>query len=878
MDFSQERAVPAREQSTGIFDHWQISAMPRKTRSCECSSNGDPIMGMDAFVDYLEGRFAAQISSHTVMENTTGEFEDFPEALDPRLVTALSNSGLKQLYSHQSEAFESIRKGQDTVLVSKTASGKTLSFLLPILHEYITADAPFSVALLYPTKALSRDQEGTLGRLLQAAGADMRLGTFDGDTPQEERTRIQSQADFMITNPDMLHSGILPNHSRRWRTFLSRLKYIVVDEVHTYRGAFGSHVANVMRRLVRACEMHGSKPTFVCSSATIGNPSEHVEALFNRKFHTITRDGAPRPQRDLYLINPPVVQSHGHAMYRKGPNSISIPLIREATQQGIRTICFCRSRQQVERLCRAVTDGYPALKKKVKPYRGGLLPNERRQLERDLADGTVTTIISTNALELGIDIGDLDLCILSGHPGSMASFWQQAGRVGRRGSRALIVYAARDTPIDQYFVNHPEFLKRAPIERAWLNADNPYILLQHLPCAAHEHPLRDAEDAFPEPAYSAALDVLKEDGTLKEYHGNYRYAQRDYPAKGVNLRGMTDYNIEIYSGTEVIGEIDPIGARGELYKDAIYQHLGKRYMSMDLDLEKKLCRVDLVDVDYYTECVWESRVTITESLEQYYIPDVQPDDAESAATDVEATPEGAKLDFGYINVNRQPKLYKKIRERSLENIGYGPITLDPFIYDTAGFALYPPANWRETIEAGDKRHIGAGLYGLAYILKRTAPSLCLCDTQNIETDVSLIEVAAGDWRSALFVFDTIEGGVGYSEKIFEVFAEALELAQTIIDDCPCVAGCPACVTSLPPGIEDEDLEQLLVESNASVACTRSLITALLTGEVIIPEITQFALEEKVAVIPPDVDEEFEKLKDRLGKAGKILQQKRSRIH
>ena len=229
-------------------------------------------------------------------------------------------------------------------------------------------------------------------------------------------------------------------------------------------------------------------------------------------------------------------------------------------------------------------------------------------------------------------------------------------------------------------------------------------------------------------------------------------------------------------------------------------------------------------------------------------------------------------------MNRQPKLYKKIRERSLENISYGPITLDPFIYDTAGFALYPPANWRETIEAGDKRHIGAGLYGLAYILKRTAPSLCLCDTQNIETDVSLIEVAAGDWRSALFVFDTIEGGVGYSEKIFEVFAEALELAQTIIDDCPCVAGCPACVTSLPPGIEDEDLEQLLVESNASVACTRSLITALLTGEVIIPEITQFALEEKVAVIPPDVDEEFEKLKDRLGKAGKILQQKRSRIH
>ena len=840
-------------------------------------------MGMEAFVEYLEGRFAAQISSHTIMEATTGDFEQFPEALDPSLVAALKSSGLNKLYSHQAEAFESIRRGQDTVLVSKTASGKTLSFLLPILHDYVTSDSPFSVALLYPTKALSRDQESTLGRLLQAAGADMRLGTFDGDTPREERNRIQAQADFMITNPDMLHSGILPNHSRRWRTFLSRLKYIVVDEVHTYRGAFGSHVANVMRRLVRACEMHGSRPTFVCSSATIGNPSEHVEALFNRPFHTITRDGAPRPQRDLYLVNPPVVQSHGHAMYRKGPNSISIPLIREATKQGVRTICFCRSRQQVERLVRAVTDGRPELKKKVKPYRGGLLPNERRQLERDLAEGKVTTIVSTNALELGIDIGDLDLCILSGHPGSMSSFWQQAGRVGRRGSRALIVYTARDTPIDQYFVNHPEFLQRAPIEQAWLNADNPYILLQHLPCAAHEHPLRDAEPAFPEPAYSAALEVLKDDGTLKEYHGNYRYAKRDYPAKGVNLRGMTDYNIDIYCGTEVIGEIDPIGARGELYKDAIYQHLGVRYMSMDLDLEKKLCKVDPVDVDYYTECVWESRVTITESLEQYTLGEPAAESATSSpnsetATDEASRSTGAKLDFGYINVNRQPKLYKKIRERTLENIGYGPITLDPFIYDTAGFALYPPVAWRETLEANDKRHIGASLYGLAYILKRTAPSLCLCDEQNIETDVSLTEVAVGEWKSALYLFDTIEGGVGYAEKIFEVFAEALKLAKTIIDDCPCAAGCPACVTSLPPGIEDEDLEQLLVESNASVACTQSLITALLTGEVVVPEVTSFAIEEKIAVIPPEPDEELEKLKIRLGKASKILQQKRSRIH
>ena len=814
-----------------------------------------------AFVDYLQRKFATQICSHATLDPSAGEFAELPEELDPRLASALQTSGLQRLYSHQAEAFRAISEDRDTVLVSRTASGKTLAFLLPILHNYLTDESPFSVALLYPTKALSRDQESTLGSLLKASNVDVRLGTFDGDTPREERNRIQASADFMITNPDMLHSGILPNHNRKWRTFLSRLRYIVIDEVHTYRGAFGSHVANVLRRLVRACEMHGSKPTFVCSSATIGNPAEHVEALFGRKFEVITRDGAPRPQRDLFLVNPPVVQSHGHALYRKGPNSVSIPLIREATRLGVRTICFCRARQQVERLVRAVTDGHAELKTKVKPYRGGLLPNERRKLERDLAEGRVTTIVSTNALELGIDIGDLDLCILSGHPGSMSSFWQQAGRVGRRGSRAVIVYAARDTPIDQYFVNHPEFVHRAPIERAWLNANNPYILLQHLPCAAHEHPLRDTEHSFPEPAYSAALGVLKEDATVTEYHGNYRYALRDYPARGVNLRGMTDYNIEIYCGTEVIGELDPIGARGTLYKDAIYQHLGRRYMSMDLDLEKKLCRVEPVDVDYYTECVWESRVNLTESLEKSQLND-------------------APLEFGYINVNRQPKLYKKIRERTLENIGYGPITLDPFIYDTTGFSFRPPEAWRTAVMQSDKRHLGAALHGLSYILQRTSPSLCLGDVKNIETDVSLSEVDEGgdNWYSALYLFDTIEGGVGYAEKIFEAFEEAILLCKTVIDECQCSAGCPSCVPAVPPGVDDTELEELLVESNASVACTMSLINTLLSGSVVMPVVANHELPNRTRIDAPEEDPDLIKLRERLGQAGKILKKKRSRIH
>ncbi|MDA7977717.1 MAG: DEAD/DEAH box helicase [Pirellulales bacterium] len=816
-------------------------------------------MAIDDFLRFMDERFSALISARTVLDPSSGDFVEFPPALDSRLVNVLRGDGIERIYSHQRDALEAISAGRDTLLVSRTASGKTLSFLLPILNDYLQAEAPFGTMLMYPTKALSRDQEGTLGKLLDASGAEVRLGVFDGDTPREERTRIQASADFMITNPDMLHSGILPNHNRRWRTFLSRLKYVVIDEVHSYRGAFGSHVANVFRRLLRVCAIHGSRPTFICSSATIGNPAEHVQALFGREFAVIEKDGAPRPRRDLYLVNPPVVQSHGHALYRKGTGSVSVPLLREATRRGIRTICFCRARQQAERLHQAVIDGHPDLRDRVKPYRGGLLPNERRRLERDLANGRLTTIISTNALELGINIGDLDLCVLSGHPGSMASFWQQAGRVGRKASRAVVVYIARDAPIDQYFVNHPEFLGTAPIERAWLNADNPYILLQHLPCAAHEHPLREDEPAFPEPAYPAAVEILKENDVLANYKENYRYALRDYPAKGVNLRGMTDYNVNIYEDTEVIGELDPIGARGTLYKDAIYQHLGKRYMSMELDLEKKLCRVEQVDVDYYTEAVWESRVTMTEPLEDSQL-------------------HGAATDFGYVNVNRQPKLYKKIRERTFENIGYGPITLDAFVYDTTGFCLRTPPVWRAAVEAINKLHVGAALYGLSYILKQTAPSLCLGDVQNIETDVSLAEGEPGKFQSALFLFDTIEGGVGYAEKIFEVLPQAFQLCQSVLEDCPCAIGCPACITPLPPGVNDEDLEQLLVETNAALACTKSLLTALVNGSVELPEVLRHEIPNSPRRDPPEPDREMLRLKDRLAKANRILDRKRSRVH
>jgi ATP-dependent helicase YprA (DUF1998 family) len=372
-------------------------------------------------------------------------------------------------------------------------------------------------------------------------------------------------------------------------------------------------------------------------------------------------------------------------------------------------------------------------------------------------------------------------------------------------------------------------------------------------------PLRPEEPMFSDRAYRAATGVLAAEKTLVPYRDCLRFALPDYPARGVNLRGMTDYNVDIYCGTEVIGEIDPIGARGTLYKDAIYQHLGQRYMSVDLDLGKKLCRVERVDVDYYTEAVWESRVEMTEAENETHHHD-------------------ARLRFGYIHVNKQPKLYKKIRERSYENIGYGPITLPPFEYDTTGLCLQTPPAWKKALDAKDRRYLGAALYGLSYLLRRAAPSLCMADTEDIETDVSLFDEDTQRWESALYLYDAHEGGVGYAEKIGEKFVEALALCRTIVHDCDCESGCPACVPPLPPGIADEELEQLLIESDAARACTASLLDALLDGAVRVPEVRLIERPRGPAHPPPEQDEAALKLGHRLQKAADILRRKRTREH
>lgn len=822
---------------------------------------------IEDFKQYLEFAYRGMIASKQTLEETSGQVVPFPEQLHERLKDALTAKKITGFYAHQKQAYDSILQGQDTLLVSKTASGKTFSFFLPILQDYLNSSSnPFTVLFLYPTKALSRDQEGVLNSLLESSRANTRIGTYDGDTSRELRYQIQLNMDFIITNPDMLHSGILPNHNRKWRSFLSRLKYIVIDEVHTYRGTFGSHVSNVLRRLIRICEHHGSNPLFICSSATMGNPLEHVEKLIAKKVTLIDNDSSPRSHKDIYFLNPSLYLSKEGVYLRKSPQSLIIPLIQEATRRRIRTICFARSRQLVERTYKSCVDGFLALSSLIRPYRGGLLPLERRKLEHDLFLGKINTVISTNALELGIDIGDLDLCILSGHPGTMASFWQQIGRVGRKGRKCIIILVGRENPLDQFFIQHPEFLWSAPIEKAFVSPENSYVLLEHLPCAANEVPLRTHEAMWPFLGYKIALDVLTEKKQLTPFRENFYYSGSTYPALGVNLRGMTDYNIEIYCDGVVIGQIDPIGARDTLYKDAIYIHLGKKYMSLELDLKKKLAQVTPVLLDYYTESTWNIRVEMVDKDESRFIHDNE-------------------LVTGLIYVNRTPKLFKKIKDKTHENIGYGPITLDPFEFKTEGMSFIYGEKWKNVLNAIDYRYAQSALLGLGYIIHKLAPALCMADFGDIEHDVALQDHQQTS-PSALFIYDHCIGGVGYSKNIFDSFEELLKMCLQLVNDCQCKLGCPSCIPPVLPKTHDSDLEELFVISNASKACTISLLEYVLFNQINIPKVifqtqkdhTQALKENSLANSLSENDEQEEKLRKQLTRSYQILDEKKSRIY
>jgi len=609
-------------------------------------------------------------------------YADFPAELDPRLVASLRARGIERLYSHQAEAVSAVLRGQHVAIVTPTASGKTLCYNLPVLHTLL--NQPDARALyLFPTKALAQDQLAELHTLAQslvpAAIGHQPFATYDGDTPQKERARIRRSARLLITNPDMLHTGILPHHTL-WADLFANLRYVVLDELHTYRGIFGSHVANVLRRLRRICQFHGSQPQFICCSATIANPKEHAERLLEVDVTLVDDDGSPRGEKHFLLYNPPLVDRE--LGIRRSYLLEARRIAGRLLDADVQTIVFARARMTVEVLLTYLRDWMEKAKgkdqrEKVRGYRGGYLPRLRREIERGLREGTVRGVVATNALELGIDIGQLSAAVLVGYPGTIASTWQQAGRAGRRTETSLAVLVASASPLDQYLVAHPDYLFGRSPEQALIHPDNLVILLHHLRCAAFELPFAQGESFGGFDDVAALLDFLAEQGEVHRSDEAWYWVGETYPAQAVSLRTASPDRFAIIarqgegSEPQVIGEVDRFSVPFLLYEGAVYLHEGQSYLVEELDWEGQRAFVRAAEVGYYTDASINEQVQVLEVRSQ--------------------TREGGAIKaHGEVLVRVKATGYRRIKRYTHENLGWGEIDLPEQEMETTAYWLSFP--------------------------------------------------------------------------------------------------------------------------------------------------------------------------------------------
>ena len=690
-------------------------------------------------------------------------------ALDQRIVNALKRRGVEALYSHQSEAVACALAGEDCVIATPTASGKTLCYNLPVLHAVL--QNPSARALyLFPTKALAQDQLAEPGALSSFADGKIHSFVYDGDTEPVKRRLARTEGHVVITNPDMLNSGILPHHTK-WSDYFQNLKYIVVDELHTYRGIFGSHLANLFCRLARICEFYGSRPTFICCSATIANPAEHAEALTGRRMKLITESGAPLSEKELIIYNPPIVD------YNTGMRRSSLfetaRIATEALSLGISTIVFTRSRLNVELLLTSIRGGLAkrgADPMMIMGYRGGYLPKERRKIEADLRSGALRGVVSTNALELGIDIGSLGLAVLHGYPGSIASAWQQIGRAGRRGGLSAAVLVASADPLDQFLASRPEWFYGAPAEKARIDPYNPYIQVSHVKCSAFELPFA-AGEKFGAQNVDEILDYLAEHGVLHKVSeadgGRYYWQDDSYPASGLSLRSATSENYTITDITipqkpKVVGTMDRRSAPTLIFPDAIYFHGGRSYIVESLDTEKMQCFIREIDAEYYTDGDAALRINITDDFETQ-----------------------GNYGWGEVLVTETPTIFKKIKLATHENAGFGQINLpEEQMHTTACWIMMPESR-------AEDAELKVAMEGLEHLLRNTAPLFLMCDRADIRVTSRVKDPQLR--RPAIYIIDNIPGGVGLAEGAFEVKDELVRAALGMLNSCQCRNGCPACV-------------------------------------------------------------------------------------
>jgi DEAD/DEAH box helicase domain-containing protein len=716
------------------------------------------------------------VTAWKVTPRTQGSFVDFPASVGPRLVEVLRQRGIERLYTHQQQAIEAVLDGENVVVVTPTASGKTLCYNIPILNSLL--EEPESRAIyLFPTKALSQDQLDELHGLITALGVDIKTYTYDGDTPVNARKAVRAAGHVVITNPDMLHTGILPHHTK-WVKLFENLKYVVIDEVHQYRGVFGSHLGNVIRRLKRICEWYGTKPIFILCSATIANPKELATKLIEEEVRLVDTDGSPKGEKHFLFYNPPVVNKE--LGIRRSSVHESRSLARNFLLNDIQTIVFARTRKTVEVLLSYLKEDLRSThmgEGKVRGYRGGYLPQERREIEKGLRDGKVRGVVATNALELGIDIGALDACVITGYPGTITSTWQQAGRAGRRADVSCAAMVASSSPLDQFIITHPEYFFSQPPEHALVNPDNLLILLSHIKCAAFELPFEEGE-RYGGQSIVEILQFLEEQGVLHKAGDTYHWSADAYPAEEISLRTAARDNFVIVdtSGKEprVIGEVDSFSAPTTVHEDAIYIHQGEQYQIDRLDWEGKKAYATHVDVDYYTQGSLAVQVRVIDEFQ-----------SESLRNCNKA--------HGEVVVSALATIYKKIKLWTHENIGWGDIRLPEQEMQTTSYWVSFPENVTEVFRASD---LESGLVGLANVLGNVAPLFLMCDPGDVGVKP---EVRSPHSKTAtIFVYDKVPAGIGFAEKLYRLHDQLLQAAGQLIADCPCTTGCPSCV-----GPEDE---------------------------------------------------------------------------
>lgn len=727
------------------------------------------LMTLEQIVDALHARtrFAPQFTAWQALPEVPAQYEEFPAELDPRLAHALQRRGIGRLYSHQAEAYRAIAGGADAAIVTPTASGKTLCYNLPVV-DAILKHGDARALYLFPTKALSGDQVDELHALVGALGVDLKTSTYDGDTPADARRSVRAGGHIIVSNPDMLHTGILPHHTK-WLRLFQQLRFVVLDELHTYRGVFGSHLANVLRRLLRICEFYGSVPQFICCSATIANPREHAERLIGRSCTLIDRSGAPRGPRIVALYNPPIVNRE--LGIRRDAVREAVALAAELMAGRVQTIFFARTRLGAELLTTYLQDdarrrGQDA--EGIAGYRAGYLPSERRRIESGLRTGAIRAVAATNALELGIDIGQLAAAVLVGYPGTIASAWQQIGRAGRRGDLSLAILVATSTALDQFIVTHPDYLFHHPMEEARTNPDNLLILASHLKCAAFELPIRDGERFGPN-TLPEILAYLEEERVLHHEGDAWHYVADAYPAEEVSLRSASTENVVIIDTTDprprVIGEVDLASAAEFVHEDAIYFHLGQQHHVERLDWEERKAYVRRVDVDYYTDAQIAVDVRVLEEFAR---------DAERA--------------HGEVTVTFRPTIFKKLKLSTHENVGFGPIHLpEATLHTTAAWWVFPAA--RASSLRPDEL-LGA-LAGVAHALANVAPLYLMSDPRDLGAVAEVKSPHTGE--PTVTLYERVPGGVGQAERLYALAGEFLAAAGALVEACGCAEGCPSCV-------------------------------------------------------------------------------------